>query len=207
MPHPPEISLLIADDHQLVRDLVASHLCAQGGFVVTAAETLGAALDAIRVAQGFDAVLLDFAMPGVTGVASVAELIAANPAGRVALFSGLVRPETVAEAMACGAAGFIPKSTPATELASAIRRMVAGELYLPEGFRAVPDRERGDFGLSPRERQVLRDLSAGLMNKEIASRLGLSEVTVKMHVRSICAKLKARNRTHAAILAAGMRLE
>lgn len=202
-----KMRILIADDHQLVRELVASHLRAQGDFEVVTVESYSAAERAIRDTGAFDIVLLDFAMPGVGGVQAVPDLIARNAGKPVALFSGLARRETVLEAVARGASGFIPKSTPARDLPEAIARILGGECYLPPGFDMPAGAPRSELGLTPRELQVLRAVREGLMNKEIAARMGLSEVTVKMHVRSICTKLNARNRTQAAILAETLGLD
>lgn len=201
-----EIRLLLADDHQLVRDLVAAHLAAQGGFAVFVADSLTDTMARLRKEGPFDVVLLDLAMPDMAGLHAAAGIVEANGGRPVVLFSGLARSETVSEALGLGFSGFIPKNTSALALAGAIRRIIDGEIYLPEGFSFAAG-PRGRHGLTPREIEVLRDIRSGLMNKEIAGRLGLSEVTVKMHVRSICAKLKARNRTQAAIMAAGMMLD
>ncbi|RID92492.1 DNA-binding response regulator [Gemmobacter lutimaris] len=199
-------SLLIADDHQLIRDLVATHLRAQGFDEIKTVESFETARAAIASHGSFSLVLLDLSMPGIHGMESVATMIAENAGGRLAIFSGQAQPETVATALARGASGFIPKSTPAHELAEAIRRILQGEIYLPEGFDPVTPRP-WQPELTPRERETLGYLRDGLMNKEIALRMGLSEVTVKMHVKSICAKLNARNRTHAVILASAMMLD
>ena len=196
-----DIRLLIVDDHELVRDLVAAHLRAQGGFVVETVATLEEALRAIDRSGAFDLVLLDYALPDSRGLSDSAVLIERNEGRPVVLFSGLARPETAAAALTLGFSGFIPKSTPATVLADAIRHVLDGEIWLPEGYGDAPLAPRLS-SLTPREMEVLTDIRAGLMNKEIAGRMGLSEVTVKMHVRSICAKLKARNRTQAAMIAA-----
>lgn len=198
-----QIRLLIADDHELVRDLVAAHLRAQGQFDVVTVESFSAAGDAVRAEGPFDLVLLDFSMPGMDGVEGIAELRARNGGRPVALFSGQARRETVLEALRRGAAGYIPKSTAPRDLPGVIRRILAGEAYLPADFDAPAPLPQGGFGLTPRELQVLRALREGLMNKEIAGQMGLSEVTIKMHVRSICTKLNARNRTQAAMIAEG----
>lgn len=195
---PPKARLLIADDHELVRDLVAAHLRSDGGFEVTTAGSLPEAERCIDAAGGFDLVLLDLAMPGMKGAESIGALITRNGGRPVVLFSGIARREVVVEAMAQGARGLIPKSTPARDLPNIVRGLLVGATYLPPGIdsSAAPD-----LGLTAREMQVLRLVRAGRMNKEIAGQLGLSEVTIKMHVRSICTKLNARNRTHAAMIA------
>lgn len=196
-----DIRLLIADDHGIVRDLVAAHLTAQGGFSVTTAESLAAARQAVADHGPFDLILLDYALPDSRGLSASVSLIADNGGRPVVLFSGLARPETVTEALALGFSGYIPKSTSARALAEAIRQVLSGVVWLPEGHGEAPlPPLLAD--LSPREMEVLRAIRAGRMNKEIAAQMGLSEVTVKMHVRSLCAKLKARNRTQAAMIAA-----
>lgn len=196
-----DIRLLIADDHGIVRDLVAAHLTAQGGFSVTTAESLAAARQAVADHGPFDLILLDYALPDTRGLSASVSLIADNGGRPVVLFSGLARPETVTEALALGFSGYIPKSTSARALAEAIRQVLSGVVWVPEGHGEAPlPPLLAD--LSPREMEVLRAIRAGRMNKEIAAQMGLSEVTVKMHVRSLCAKLKARNRTQAAMIAA-----
>lgn len=203
------VRVLIADDHELVRDLVAGFLAAQEGTQVTTAGSLDRALELVRAAGGYDIVLLDLAMPGMSGLDGLRRMLAANAGGRVVMFSGLARRETVAEGLEMGAAGFIPKDLPARSLVNAIRFVLSGETYLPSSYLSDgpdPGAESGT-GLTPKERAVLRGIRSGWMNKQIAHQMGLSEVTVKMHVRSICRKLNARNRTHAAIIANSLALD
>lgn len=201
--HPRPPSLLIADDHEMVRELVAQYLAAEGAFQVTTAATVAAALDLVARTGGFDLVLLDLMMPGMTGFGGVRQMIAANARGRVLVFSGQAQREAVAEAMRLGAAGFIPKDLPLRSLTNALSAVLAGDFYLPAAHLAPAgdDQARALTGLTTRELDVLRGIRSGWMNKQIAHDLGLSEVTVKKHVRSICKKLNARNRTHAAMIA------
>lgn len=197
------LTVLIADDHQLVRDAVAHYLDAESGARVSVAESLAEALAAMRAAGGFDLVLLDVAMPGMAGLVSVEQAVAANPRGAVVLFSGSVRRGIVTDAVARGARGFIPKSLPARALVHALRLVAEGRVYLPVSFMAG---ETGDLPeplrhLTPQEGRVLRRLCEGKTNKEIAREMDLSEVTIKTHMRTLCAKLGAKNRTHAAMIA------
>ncbi|WP_149141498.1 response regulator transcription factor [Gemmobacter caeruleus] len=196
------VRLLIVDDHDLVRDLVAAHLTAQGGFSVETVPTLAAARSALAENGPFDLILLDFALPDSRSLAESADLVRAHGGRPVVLFSGMVRRETVNDALAKGFAGYIPKSTAARELAAALRQILDGKVWLPPGFDRPTRLPPPLDSLTPRELQVLGCIRAGAMNKEIAGRMAISEVTVKMHVRSICTKLRARNRTHAAIIAA-----
>ncbi|SNX72392.1 LuxR family two component transcriptional regulator [Cereibacter ovatus] len=197
-----KIRILIADDHQLVRDLVAIHLAGLGKVECHTAESLPDVLARIEAHGAFDIVLLDLDMPGMAGLASVASVIEANAPGRVVIFSGTAPRDLVVRAMDIGASGFIPKSLPAKSLLSALRFVLSGEVYMPISFVTEPaPRTDSPSGLTAKEVDVLKAIRSGMMNREIASRMNLSEVAVKMHVRSICAKLNARNRTHAALLA------
>jgi DNA-binding NarL/FixJ family response regulator len=120
----------------------------------------------------------------------------------VALMSG-VAPAGVSErVLGCGAAGYLPKTLPARSVVNAIRFMAAGETYMPmEILRPRPAETPTQGAISPREREVLGGLCKGLSNKEIALDLDLREPTIKLHVKALCRKLGARNRTHAAMIA------
>jgi DNA-binding NarL/FixJ family response regulator len=162
---------------------------------------LAAARQTLAGNDPFDVVLLDYGLPDSAGLHDLAGLVALAHGAQVVLFSGQARPEVVQEALRRGFRGYIPKSTPARALAEALRRVRAGEVWLPEGFAAASGRPSLLESLTPREMEVLQAIRAGAMNKEIAARMQISEVTVKMHVRSICTKLRARNRTQAAMIA------
>jgi DNA-binding NarL/FixJ family response regulator len=195
--------ILIADDHELLRDVLRSYLEAEGGFTVDTVGDLPAAL--VRIAEAappYDLAVLDYGMPGMDGYAGLDKALAASFGRPVALMSGLAPPGVTERVLAGGAAGYLPKTLPARSLVNAIRFMAAGEVYMPIDLHRpsqAPDRASG--GLSPRERQVLAGLCAGQANKEIARDLDLREPTIKLHVKLICRKLGAKNRTHAAMIA------
>lgn len=194
--------ILIADDHDLLRDVLRSYLEAESGFAVTTVADLPQALAAIAAGPAFDLVLLDYAMPGMNGFAGLETAIAAAAGTPVALMSGLAPAGVPEKVLACGAAGYLPKTLPARSVVNAIRFMAAGETYVPLDLaRPAPAAAGSDNVLSPREREVLTGLCAGHANKEIARDLGLREPTIKLHVKLICRKLGARNRTHAAMIA------
>jgi DNA-binding NarL/FixJ family response regulator len=160
------------------------------------------ALEAIAAGPAFDLVLLDYAMPGMNGFAGLEQAIAASGGTQVALMSGLAPAGVPEKVLALGAAGYLPKTLPARSVVNAIRFMAAGETYVPfELARPTGASAGSDTPLSPREREVLAGLCAGHANKEIARDLGLREPTIKLHVKLICRKLGARNRTHAAMIA------
>ncbi len=201
---PSELRLMIADDHDLVRESIAALLKHEANVHVTTVATLEEALAAIKKFGGFDLVLLDYKMPGMNGLAGLALMIKEAAGRPVALMSGNASRAVAEEAIASGAAGFIPKTIAARSMASAIRFMAAGEIFVPYGFMQQEEKTVGD--LSQRETEVLRGIAEGKSNKEIARGLSLQEVTIKLHVKTLCRKLDARNRTHAVIIARDMNL-
>ncbi len=195
--------ILIADDHDLLRDVLRSYLEAEGGFAVETVADLPAALASIAAAEvPFDLVVLDYGMPGMAGYDGLEKAIAASAGKPVALMSGLAPPGVAEKVLAVGAAGYLPKTLPARSLVNAIRFMAAGEIYMPlDLHRPSQATMPAPSGLSPREVEVLARLCSGQANKEIARELNLREPTIKLHVKTICRKLDARNRTHAAMIA------
>ena len=195
--------ILLADDQELVRDTIAAFLRGDG-FAVETSQDLEGALVAIRSQPRFDLVLLDYMMPGMNRLAGLQAVLSAAPGVPVAILSGAA-PQVVAEqAVAAGAAGFLPKTMSTRSLVAAIRFMAAGETYVPMAATARKGTATTDTGLSQltgREMDVLKYLCQGLANKEIARELGLQEVTVKLHVKTLYRKNGARNRTEAAVYA------
>jgi DNA-binding NarL/FixJ family response regulator len=198
------MKILIADDQELVRETIAAFLRQDPGFTVDIAADLPGALAAVRRDGPYDLVMLDYMMPGMNGLEGLAVMRAAVPGTAVAILSGTA-PRSVAEqALAEGAAGFLPKTMSTKSLVAAARFMAEGEVYAPVLRAADRVESSGGSGiapLTPRELDVLRRLSRGMANKEIARDLDLQEVTVKLHVKTLYRKIDARNRTHAAMIA------
>lgn len=193
--------VLIADDHDLVRSTLASYLVEATGDHITQAATLDEALALIARDGPFDLVLLDYTMPGMSMPSGLSRAIKANAPHPVAILSGTAPPEIARRALAAGARGFLPKSIDPDTMVSAVRHMIAGHVYRPQDFLDSEQRRPAPVHITPREMDVLRGVMEGKSNKEIARDLDIQEVTIKLHVKTICRKLQARNRTHAAMLA------
>ncbi|MGP3699743.1 response regulator transcription factor [Rhodobacter sp. NSM] len=195
--------IALAENQCLVREVMAAYLATQLDVEILEATSVGELETLVRTHGPVDMILLDLLLPGMMpGLEALARLVELNQAQPVVLFASGAAPNVVIEALEKGAAGYIDKSQGARSLVNAINFILAGETYLPAFLRLTPRRNVSDErGLTPKELEVLLGLTAGLMNKEIAQNLGLSEVTVKMHVRSICAKLNVKNRTQAAMVA------
>ncbi|MEL6127555.1 MAG: response regulator transcription factor [Pseudomonadota bacterium] len=196
--------ILIADDHDLVRETIAMFLASDGEMVVDQAATLDEALTFMKAQPGPDLILLDFNMPGMNGMTGLRRALDEAAGTPVAVISGVAQRETVDEAMELGAIGFLPKSMPAKSMKNAVRFMAAGETFLPLDYlRATENEAPHPFydKLSKREIETLKCLCRGLSNKEVALELGIQEVTVKLHVKTLCQKLGAKNRTQAAMIA------
>lgn len=197
--------LLIADDHDLLRDTLVSFITAEEGMEAVAACDLDDALDCIAKQGPFDLVLLDYAMPGMNGLDGLRRVMALGPDQPVALMSGLASREVAEEALAIGAAGFLPKTLSAKRLVNAVRFMAMGEQYAPVDFMTAetdaPEKHPLTEKLSRRELQMLQGLCEGKSNKEIARDVDLSEPTIKLHMKTLYRKLGAHNRTQAALIA------
>ena len=196
--------ILIADDHDLVRDTIAAYLEREGPYDVVIAEDFYSAETLIAKDGPYDLVLLDFNMPGMGGLEGLKKAREANLNYPVAILSGTADRNVAQDALAANAAGFVPKNMTAKSLLNAVQFMLSGEQYAPVKF--MTEGENGPMHplaakLSDRELEVLEALCRGLSNKEIARELDLQEVTIKLHLRTLSRKIDARNRTHAAMIA------
>ncbi len=212
--------ILIADDHELFADLIKTVMETQGaGAAVVTCRNFDDAFNRVGTRRtgekpGFDLILLDMRMPGMNGMSGLRRMLDVAAGVPVAIISGMLSPAEARAVMRDGAAGFLPKSMPLSELAEAIRTLVAGRRYEPSYLMAAgaPDSVAprvsstvtlGD--LTAREQQVLDELMQGWSNKQIADNLGISEITVKTHLMNLFRKIGARNRTDAVRIA--MRLK
>lgn len=196
--------ILLADDHDLVRDTVSMFLKSEGVEEVKAVQNLSEALTAARTSS-FDLALLDYNMPGMNGLGGIEQMKDAMNGGPVAILSGTATPAIATGAIKAGAIGFLPKTMNAKAMIGAIALMVSGEVFMPIGIQQNSSNSQSKT-LTTRETEVLRALCDGKSNKEIARDLDLKEVTIKLHVKTLCRKLDARNRTQAAMIARDQQL-
>lgn len=197
--------ILLADDHDLVRETLAAFMSQEAGFRVSQASSLDEAL-AVNAAEGpFQLVLLDYTMPGMDALSGLTKM-RARCGCPVAILSGTAPRDIARRAFRAGATGFLPKTLAPNDLVAAINDMLNGELFLPTDPSGFADAAHSPVHLTPREQDVLQGLAEGKLNKEIARDLDIQEVTVKLHVKTLSRKLGAKNRTHAAMLARDMGL-
>jgi DNA-binding NarL/FixJ family response regulator len=201
--------IIIVDDHPLFRDAMKASLSLLStGLIIAEASSLDQVATQLTAKPDTDLVLLDLKMPGVEGLAGLAYLRAQFPTVPVAVVSGQEEPATIRRSLALGASGFIPKSTAADVMRSAVKAILAGDIWTPNvALEATPqDREIDDLSkrlttLTPQQLRVLMMLRTGLLNKQIAYELDVSEATVKAHVSAILLKLDVDSRTQAVIAA------
>jgi DNA-binding NarL/FixJ family response regulator len=202
--------IVVADDHPLFRDALR-HALTQGkpGIEIHEAGSLGDLEKLLQQDDNFDLVLLDLRMPGVQGLSGLMFLRSSYPNLPVAIISASDQPDIVRTALSLGASGFISKSSNTADIMEAVETVLAGGVWSPAeaGHAAAPvDDElaaisRRVASLTAQQIRVLMMLKEGLLNKQIAYELGVSEATVKAHVSAILSKLAVSSRTQAVIAA------
>ena len=201
--------VLIADDHPLFRGALREALNRQFDRVeVAEAGTFERVVERLETGGEVDLILLDLQMPGVRGFSGLMYLRAQYPSLPVAIVSANDDPVVIRHCMEFGAAGFLPKTLGVEALRGAIARVLAGEMWTPPDVEltGTSDAETAALirrlaTLTPQQVRVLMMLSGGLLNKQIAYELGVSEATVKAHVSAILQKLGVDSRTQAVIAA------
>jgi len=202
---------VIADDHPLFRGALRQAVAdAFGAVTIEEAGSLDEVTHAVTRHEEVDIVLLDLAMPGVRGFSGLMFLRAQYPHIPVIMISGSEEPAVIRRSIDLGASGFIPKSMEIGAIGAAVAHVLEGGVWLPDHIDlegGEEDDSQRDLAkrlstLTPQQVRVLMMLSEGLLNKQIAYELGVSEATVKAHVSAILQKLNVDSRTQAVIAAA-----
>lgn len=191
------ISVLIADDHPLMREGIAAVIASQPDMRVVGEAGDGREVVALYRALRPDVCLIDLQMPNLNGMEAIQAIRAEFPQACLAILTTYKGDARAMHAIKAGAQGYLLKSALRKELTDAIRALASGHRYFPPQIAAELANHLGQESLTVRELQVLELIARGYGNKQIGTTLGLSEDTVKGHMRSIMEKLGANNRTHA----------
>lgn len=217
-PSPRPIRILIADDHTLFRDGLRRLLEAEQGFEVAGEAADGEMLLNMARTTAADIILLDLAMPRRDGMEVLRELAAAQIPARTLLLTVSIEKAQVVQALKLGAYGVVLKESTTQRLIESIRCVMAGQYWvgresvsdLVKALRSVSPGEskppKRDFGLTPREFEIVTLVVAGYSNPEIAQHCGISEQTVKHHISNIFDKFGVSNRLELALFAVNHRL-
>jgi DNA-binding NarL/FixJ family response regulator len=209
------MKILVADDHPLYREAVRVQI--ERLFDEVSVFEVPSLEEASALASGpeapFDLFLIDFHMPGMS-LAALSQLTRSHPDVPIAVISGTADAGDVRATIRAGARGFIPKTASGKHFAHAIELLLAGGSSVPADLMLAPDEPEKDAikddmhgqpawlaVLTARELDVLKAVTRGLSNKEVGRELGLAEVTIKLHLRSIFRKMGARSRSDAAVIA------
>ena len=201
------LKVLIADDETLVSDALAAHLEGQDGLDVLTTDSFAGVLAVIAAGEAIDLLLLKIKLPGLAGLAHIETLVSQAPNAKIVLFGGEVQRQFLIGAIEVGCRGFISKSMPLKSLVSVFDLVMSGQVFVPTGSgRSAAAAEDDGAALSEQEAFVLKRAADGMTNKEIARDMSSTEVLVKMHMRTLCKKLGARNRAHAAMISRDLAL-
>lgn len=196
-----QIRVLVVDDHPLMRDGIVSMINSEPDMTVVAEAANG--LEAIDRFESHrpDITLMDLQMANMDGVSAIESICRNHPGARILVLTTYKGDVQAVRALSAGACGYLLKSMIRKELIEAVRgahrgrRQIVAEVAAQIGLHAL------DEPLSGREIEVLKEVSAGRANKQIAAQLDLSEETIKTHMRNILSKLNAQDRTHAVMIA------
>jgi len=197
------ISVLLADDHRLLRAGLESLLTSVGDISVVATAADGAEAVEAAAAHRPDVILMDLSMPGMGGVEATRRIVGADPAAVVVALTAFSDRQLVLDAIDAGAVGYLLKDADPDELVRGVRAAANGESPIAAKVaRALISRRTAPgHGLTDREQQVLALLARGMPNRQIGRALGISERTVKAHLTSIFARIEVADRTEAALWA------
>jgi DNA-binding NarL/FixJ family response regulator len=201
------MKILVVDDHALVREGLRQVLKGlDENMEVLQASTCAQGFEVANAHSDLDLVLLDYHLPDMTGLAALSIFGEKHPELPILMLSGSANGQIMRQVLQAGAAGFVTKSGLSDELLHAVRRVLAGDVYLSPEFDAASAQTHGPNGGKPpltrRQDLILRQLLDGRSNREISKSLSISEETVKTHVAAVLRHFDVQNRTQAVVAAA-----
>ena len=198
---PKKIRVLVVDDHPVVRVGITTIIDTQPDMTVVAETGSGEEALALFKEHVPDLTVMDLRLERMSGVSCIRRIRREFPEARFVVLTTYRGDEDIHQALEAGASGYLIKGMPRQVLLDALRRVNAGERFLPDPVNNVLASRKPEMELSSRERQVLSLLASGKCNKEIASVLGIAEITVRCHLSMIFMRLNVRDRTQAVISA------
>lgn len=198
---PPSVHILIVDDHSVVREGLISIICREPGFAV-----IGALANGTEAVEAYDRLnpditIMDLRMPVLGGVEAITLIRQKHPDARILVLSNSVGDEDIHLALDAGAMGYLFKHSSIHQIVPAIHALAEGKDWIPAEVTDQLSQRKMTGSLTSREREIVRLLMLGEANKEIGDQLGITEQTVKSHLRNILPKLQARDRTEAVTVA------
>ena len=202
MAETPEITVLLADDHEVVREGLRLALLRSPHIRVVGEAPDGETAVSLAERRRPDVIVMDLRMPGMDGIEATEEIMRRLPDARVLIFTAYSERALLQRGLESGARGYILKEAPHETLLRAIEKVAAGETFVDPALMSVLTGARGGTDvLTPREREILQLLADGMSNADVAGQLFISQETVKSHVRHILTKLEADTRTQAVAIA------
>jgi DNA-binding NarL/FixJ family response regulator len=196
-----QIKILTADDHPLLRQGIAAAIRGEKDMVIVGEASNGREAIEIFRSKRPDVTLMDLQMPSLNGIDAITNIRHEFPEARIIVLTTYEGDALTRRALKAGVVGYLLKDMIRTDLLEAIRSVYAGKRYIPQKIAAELAEHYAEDDLSEREIEVLREVARGTSNKIIASRLYISEATVKAHMQNIMVKLGAADRTHAVSIA------
>jgi len=202
------IRVVVVDDHPVVREGLAAVLADEPDFTIVGQADTGEKAIADLPNSLPDVVVVDLRLPGISGTETCQELKRVRPSTRVIVLTSFPHDGAIMNAFVAGANGFLLKESDPSVLRQAVREVAKGETYVDPriaaklvAFATKGRRTKGPFGLTLQEMRVIEKLPKGMTNREIGRELGISEDTVKTHLRHAMYKIKAKDRAEAAAFA------
>ena len=202
MAETPEITVLLADDHEVVREGLRLALLRSPHIRVVGEAADGETAVSLAERRRPDVIVMDLRMPGMDGIEATEEIMRRVPDAKVLIFTAYSERALLQRGLESGARGYILKEAPHETLLRAIEKVAAGETFVDPSLMSALTQSRGSTDvLTAREREILQLLADGMSNADVAGQLFISQETVKSHVRHILTKLEADTRTQAVAIA------